>query len=215
MVHLFTARFAPALTAGVLLAVSPVPGMIDFAEAGSSGRAATRHNLTNDEAVQETTQSKARAATRSKTATEGQVAGVNKGKRSRRNPGATVDEGTAVATAIAPVDPTELAKDQALLDARIAAGNFTDMTGALALYQLVGKSSAGIDLTESETNAISDLTADTDLASLIVQSETRLMTGQEDQNADAQNALLEAIAAALGVPRPQVDETGTSADLGA
>lgn len=206
MLHPMPFRIAVA----ALLAFTPAPGLMDAAHAGSSSRSDTRHDLTQDDAVEAaSSRGKARRATRSTDASE-EVVTQNLGKRSRRNPSETHEEAPVIAkmervetdlVALAEVETDAIAK-------HIRAGEFDGETGLLALYQLTGKAAAGMPLVPVEIKALSDLTAERDLAVIIAETETRLIESSGDAD------MLDAIAEALGIPRPEATP-GVQSNLGA
>ena len=194
-----------------LIAATPAPGWIDAAHAGSSSRADTRHNLAEDEAAEvKSTRSAKRRATRSSGASEETQVTQNRGKRSRRAPGKAEDAPAMIATAqTVETDFVALAQTKSDDIAKhIRTGDFEGTTGVLALYQLTGKAAAQMPLTPVEMRALGDLTEDTDLATIIEKTEAQLMDASGDPT------MLDAVAEALGIPRP-VDVPAGRVNLGA
>lgn len=194
-----------------LIALAPAPGLVDaaFAEGSSSkSRAAARHNTSTDGVVEiAKSRSKSRRASRGGQTAEPVEITQNRGKRSRRNPAGTVEPQTQMAEA--PTGLLPLIEDQAAtFSDHVEIADFKGDTGALALYQLAGKAAAGTTLTPAEQAALGLALAGTDLATLISDTEARLI------EAKAEDETLDAIAAALGVTRPVFDPA-QSPNLGA
>ncbi len=185
-----------------LIAATPAPGFVDAAFAGSSSRSETRHNLTGDEAAETTSarSSKRRANRGSSSAEETQVS-QNRGKRSRRAPAKTEDAPAMIAKAeVVETDLISIAQNNSDAIAKhIRSGEFEGATGTLALYQLTGKAVANMPLTPAEMKALASVTKETDLGALVKKTEMQLIEVTGDATT------LDAIAAALGIPRPSLD----------
>lgn len=214
MIYSFSARIAPTLIGAALLCFAPLPGFFESAEAGSSGRSGTRVLTPEGADASEATESKKRSTAAAKSNADKKTTVVNKGKRSRRNPGAEQIEETMIAEAELP--PTvDLAKDQAALDARIQAGDFSETVGALALYQLAGKAAIEAPLNDVEKAVLANLTVETSLDELIKDAETRLLESAADIAKGDRDAMFQAISAALGIERPVAGAGTGSGNLGA
>ncbi|MGR3513386.1 MAG: hypothetical protein ACU0GG_11535 [Paracoccaceae bacterium] len=209
MVRLTASYFALA----TLLATTPALAdeTVLIADASSSkSRAAVRHDTSEETAVKSTNaRSKSRRATRHENASEAVAATQNRGKRSRRNPGAD----TLAAPMVASTDANDagilsLAANRDALGQHGQAADFKGETGALALYHLIGKAVADQPLNDTETQALAVALDGTDFASLIADTEARLI------EAAADSATLDQIADALGIPRPAVTP-GVTPNLGA
>ncbi len=194
-----------------LIAATPAPGLIDAAYAGSSSRSETRHNLAEEDTSEvSSARSAKRRAARGSAASDETVVTQNRGKRSRRAPGKGEEAPAMIAKAqTVETDLVAIARDNADDIAKhIRSAEFEGTTGVLATYQLTGKAAAKMPLTPVEMKALAKLTEEADLASVIETTEAQLM----DVAGDA--ATLDAIAEALGIPRP-VDVPSTGANLGA
>lgn len=207
-------RTASHLALAFMLAASPALAEDNFllADASSSkSRAEVRHDTSDDSATEITSaRSKARRATRHDTAVEDTVvASQNRGKRSRRTPGAEdLSAPMLAATDGAPAGLIALAANAELMAARVTNADFSGEAGALAVYQLIGKSLADLPLTDVEKQALTVAMDGADFAWLVADTEARLIA------AAAEGEALEDIAEALGVPRP-VATPGWTPNLGA
>ena len=90
----------------------------------------------------------------------------------------------------------------------IRSGEFEGTTGALAVYQLTGKAAAELPLTPVEIKSLTKLTEAADLGTIIEQTEAHLI----DVSGDPE--ILDALAEALGVPRPGT-QPAVQSNLGA
>ena len=194
-----------------MVSVAPVPGLVDAAFADSKSRAAVRHDLT-EENVEETTtaRSKGRRATRGDSSAEETEVVQNRGKRSRRNPGGESEETTMIAKVETfGTDLVALAETEADAIAKhIRSGSYEGQTGMLAKYLLTGKAAAGMPMTHIEMKALEGLVEAKTLAAIIDETEAQLLDVSGD------HTTLEAISAALGIPRP-TPGAATGSSLGA
>lgn len=194
-----------------MVSVAPVPGLVDAAFADSQSRAAARHDLTEDNVEEVTTaRSKGRRATRGDSSAEEPVVVENRGKRSRRNPGGETEETTMMAKMeTGETDLVALAESEAdAIANHIRAGSYEGQTGMLAKYQLAGKAAAGMPMTHIEMKALETLVETQELAAIIAETEAQLLDVAGDR------VTLDAISAALGVPRPAAG-TAVRSSLGA
>lgn len=207
-------RRSPHIALVFLMTLAPAPGLVDAAFAdgvSSQSRSAARHATSADSTTVATTSSKGRRATRGGSSSETATASVQKrSKKSRRNPGGVTDNATLLTTAQGNQSGlVALAQSGSeSFHIHVETADFNKNTGALALYQLAGKVVADMPLTEAERIAFATALKDTDLPTLISDTEARLM------GAMVEGETLDAISAALGVPRPAPSED-PSPNLGA
>lgn len=207
MIRQFPVCFALA----TMVSVAPVPGLVDTAFADSKSRAAVRHDLTEESVeIATTTRSKGRRATRGdSSAGEAEVV-QNRGKRSRRNHGGESEETTMIAMEETfETDLVTLAETEADAIAKhIRSGSYEGQTGMLAKYLLTGKAAAGMPMTHIETKALEGLVEAKTLSTIIDETEAQLVDISGDRTT------LDAISAALGIPRP-TPEAAKRSSLGA
>lgn len=208
-------RIPLCFAVAAMVTVAPVPGLVDavFADGSNSkSLAATRHDLTDESAGETiiTTRSKGRRATRGDSSAETTNYVQTRAKRSRRNPGADAPETTRIAT-FESVETDLIALAEAETDGmakHVRNADFEGNTGKMALYQLTGKAAAGMPLTPVEMKALGKLLETKQLSALIKETEAHLM------DVAGEVTTLDAIAAALGIPRPATGPAARS-NLGA
>ncbi|MEM6386871.1 MAG: hypothetical protein AAF718_11620 [Pseudomonadota bacterium] len=198
-------RFTSLLSLAFILTATqafPADGTVLADASSSKSRAEARHDASGDTVAKSTSaQSKSRRVSRSTAKSENVVTTQNRGKRARRNPTQDALSAPMLAETAEGTDFRTLAANAELLAARIEAGDFSGDLGALALFKLAGKATSDAPLSKAEKAALSTALADKPFTALVQDIEARLVEASGDPNLE-----LDALAAALGVPRPKANE---------
>lgn len=206
-------RTASFLVLATVLAASPslADNALIVADASSSkSRAEARHDTSETSVAKSTNaRSKARRATRHENASKDVQVTQNRGKRSRRTPGQDDLSAPMLADADAHAPGlVAMSANTRLLATHVQSADFTGDSGAMALYQLLGRAMSGMPMEATEKTALRVVMDGADLSRVVEETEARLMA------AAAEGETLEMIAEALGVPRPAV-VPGRTPNLGA
>lgn len=187
--------------ASVLAATAILATLPTTVDAGSRSRSEGRTTVTTEGESVVTSRSTTRRSKRSTTSADTTVVTRAKVRRGRTI-GPKAEETAPISLAGVAAGKmdiwTAIGADQSALDKHVAANDFTGVTGALALFQLVEKAIADSPLNEAETNAVAGLKSVISLEDARAQAVERLTVAAELGTSESAEFLM-AVAKNLGV----------------